>query len=57
MIEFLGNIGGAGIDLATAKAFQAILKKQGITFKLGTKVTGAEYQPDGSIKVGFFKYT
>lgn len=40
-VEFLGNIGGAGIDLDIAKQFQRILTKQGIKFKLNTKVTGA----------------
>jgi len=50
-VEFLGNIGGAGIDLGIAKSFQRILKKQGMEFKLNTKVTGAERQPDGSYKV------
>eukprot|EP00049_Salpingoeca_infusionum_P017133 m.351846 g.351846 ORF g.351846 m.351846 type:complete len:523 (-) comp16375_c0_seq1:147-1715(-) len=51
VVEFLGNIGGAGIDLDTAKAFQRILKKQGLVFKLNTKVTGVTEQGDGSLTV------
>jgi len=41
-VEFLSSIGGVGIDGEVSKAFQKILAKQGIKFKLGTKVTGAE---------------
>eukprot|EP00055_Hartaetosiga_balthica_P000147 m.135792 g.135792 ORF g.135792 m.135792 type:complete len:503 (+) comp10213_c0_seq1:56-1564(+) len=51
VVEFLGNIGGAGIDLDVAKNFQRILKKQGLGFKLNTKVTSVEKQDDGSIVV------
>lgn len=40
-VEFLTSIGGAGIDGEVAKSFQKILTKQGLKFKLGTKVTGA----------------
>merc|ERR1712212_1246296 len=40
-VEFLNSIGGVGIDGEMAKAFQRILTKQGIKFKLGTKVLGA----------------
>lgn len=40
-VEFLGSIGGMGIDAEIAKNFQRILTKQGIKFKLQTKVTGA----------------
>lgn len=40
-MEFLGSIGGMGIDGEVAKTFQRILTKQGIKFKLNTKVTGA----------------
>ncbi|XP_077300278.1 dihydrolipoyl dehydrogenase [Arctopsyche grandis] len=43
-IEFLDTIGGVGIDLEVAKTFQKILAKQGIEFKLGTKVIGANKQ-------------
>jgi len=50
-VEYLGNIGGVGIDLDVAKQFQRILKKQGIEFKLNTKVESVEKQDDGSLKV------
>lgn len=40
-VEFLSSIGGAGIDAEVSKSFQKILTKQGLKFKLGTKVTGA----------------
>lgn len=49
-IEFLGNIGGVGIDLEVAKSFQRSLQKQGMKFKLNTKVLSAERTPEG-IKV------
>ncbi len=50
LIEFLNNIGGLGIDLEVAKNTQRILTKQGLKFKIGTKVTGVERQGD-NIKV------
>jgi len=50
VVEFLGNIGGAGIDDEIAKAFQKILTKQGIKFKLNTKVTAAD-KTDGKVLV------
>jgi dihydrolipoamide dehydrogenase len=40
-VEYLGSIGGVGIDAEVSKNFQRILTKQGLKFKLGTKVTGA----------------
>ncbi|XP_046851728.1 dihydrolipoyl dehydrogenase, mitochondrial-like [Xenia sp. Carnegie-2017] len=40
-VEFLGHVGGMGIDMEISKNFQRILKKQGMNFKLNTKVTGA----------------
>ncbi|KAF5272173.1 hypothetical protein FQA39_LY01255 [Lamprigera yunnana] len=40
-IEFLNSIGGVGIDGEVSKSFQKLLEKQGMKFKLGTKVTGA----------------
>ena len=50
LIEFLGNIGGVGIDLEVAKSTQRILQKQGLKFKTNTKVISATR--DGSqIKV------
>lgn len=39
-VEFLNNIGGAGIDQEVSKTFQRLLKKQGMDLKLGTKVWG-----------------
>jgi len=41
VIEYLDRI-TPGMDGEVAKAFQKILEKQGMTFRLGTKVTGAE---------------
>ncbi len=50
-VEFLGNIGGLGIDAEIAKSFQRILTKQGLKFKLNTKVTTAT-RSAGKIEVG-----
>jgi len=50
MIEFLGNIGGVGIDLEVAKSLQRTLQKQGLKFKLQTKVLSATREGD-TIKV------
>jgi len=41
VVEFLDRI-TPGMDGEVAKAFQKVLEKQGMTFRLGTKVTGAE---------------
>lgn len=49
-VEFLSTIGGVGIDSEVSKNFQKILAKQGLKFKLGTKVTGATKTGSG-IKV------
>ncbi|KAI5834011.1 dihydrolipoyl dehydrogenase [Schizophyllum commune Tattone D] len=48
VVEFLGGIGGAGIDEEVAKQFQRLLAKQGLKFKLNTKVTSAE-KKDGKV--------
>lgn len=40
-VEFMPTIGGVGIDGEVSKQFQKILTKQGIGFKLGTKVISA----------------
>ncbi|XP_071806615.1 dihydrolipoyl dehydrogenase, mitochondrial-like [Asterias amurensis] len=40
-VEFLGHIGGLGIDMEISKNFQRILKKQGMEFMMNTKVMGA----------------
>ncbi|ESO88886.1 hypothetical protein LOTGIDRAFT_219043 [Lottia gigantea] len=49
-VEFLGHVGGMGIDMEVSKNFQRILAKQGIKFKVNTKVLGATKQGD-QIKV------
>uniref|UniRef100_T1IZ39 Dihydrolipoyl dehydrogenase n=1 Tax=Strigamia maritima TaxID=126957 RepID=T1IZ39_STRMM len=41
-VEFLGHIGGMGIDMEISKNFQKILTKQGLQFNLNTKVTAAQ---------------
>ncbi|KAL5292246.1 DLD family protein [Megaselia abdita] len=46
-IEFMETIGGAGIDTEVSKTFQKTLVKQGLKFKLGTKVTGAQKSGGG----------
>jgi len=48
VVEFLPTIGGLGIDGEVAKQFLGILKKQGLQFKLKTKVTSVEKGPDGN---------
>jgi len=45
-VEFMDSIGGAGIDGEVSKSFQKILTKQGLKFKLGTKVMGATKSGD-----------
>ena len=50
LIEFLGNIGGVGIDLEIAKSLQRVLTKQGLKFQLQTKVLSAT-RDAGAIKV------
>merc|ERR1711892_626180 len=44
-------IGGGVIGLEVAKTFQRTLAKQGLKFKMGTKVMGAEKLADGSYMV------
>lgn len=41
-VEFLPTIGGVGIDGEVSQTLQKILAKQGLAFKLGTKVTAAK---------------
>ncbi|KAF9044165.1 dihydrolipoyl dehydrogenase [Panaeolus papilionaceus] len=48
VVEFLNGIGGAGIDEEIAKTFQRTLTKQGLKFKLNTKVVSAE-KKDGKV--------
>jgi len=40
-VEFLGHVGGMGIDMEISKSTQKILAKQGLKFMLNTKVTNA----------------
>merc|ERR1719357_693558 len=57
-VEFMGHVGGMGIDMDISKQFQRIMTKQGIKFKLNTKVTAAKNEGDkiivsvGSVKDG-----
>src|SRR5690606_28370177 len=46
VVEFLDRI-TPGMDSELGKAFQRALTKQGMTFKLGSKVTGAKSGKDG----------
>lgn len=43
-VEFTPTIGGVGIDGEVSQTLQKILTKQGLNFKLGTKVTTAKKQ-------------
>lgn len=42
VVEFLGQIGGPGMDAEISKLSQRILTKQGIKFKLNTRVLGGD---------------
>ncbi|OAQ66646.1 dihydrolipoyl dehydrogenase, mitochondrial precursor [Pochonia chlamydosporia 170] len=42
VVEFLGQIGGPGMDAEIAKATQKLLKRQGMDFKLNTKVISGD---------------
>ena len=46
VVEFLDAV-GAGMDAEVATAFQRALTKQGMTFRMGTKVTAAKSGADG----------
>jgi dihydrolipoamide dehydrogenase len=46
VVEFLDRI-TPGVDLETAKTLQRSLTRQGVTFRLGSKVTGATVRDDG----------
>ncbi|MET4683908.1 dihydrolipoyl dehydrogenase [Brevundimonas faecalis] len=46
VVEFLDKV-GAGMDAEVATAFQRGLTKQGMTFRMGTKVTAARSVKDG----------
>ncbi|KAJ6264678.1 mitochondrial dihydrolipoyl dehydrogenase [Drechslerella dactyloides] len=47
VVEFLDQIGGPGMDADIAKSTQRILQKQGMKFKLGTKVTSGDPSGEG----------
>lgn len=47
VVEFLGQIGGPGMDAEISKATQKILQKQGMKFKLNTKVLGGDDSGEG----------
>ncbi|KAF1916089.1 hypothetical protein BDU57DRAFT_587159 [Ampelomyces quisqualis] len=47
VVEFLGQIGGPGMDNDIAKQSQKFLTKQGLKFKLNTKVTAGEVHAAG----------
>lgn len=51
VVEFMGAIGGAGMDAQVAKEFQKILTKQGLKFSLNTKVITAEKQEGGKVSL------
>lgn len=42
VVEYLGQIGGPGMDAEIAKLTQKLLTKQGMKFKLNTKVMGGD---------------
>ena len=46
VVEFLGQIGGPGMDTEIAKSTQKLLKKQGLDFKLNTKVISGDKSGD-----------
>lgn len=46
VVEYLGAIGGPGMDADMAKTMQKILSKQGMKFKLNTKVMGGDISTD-----------
>lgn len=47
VVEFLGQIGGPGMDAEISKATQKILQKQGMKFKLNTKVLSGDDSGEG----------
>lgn len=46
VVEFLSQIGGPGMDTEIAKSTQKLLKKQGMDFKLNTKVVSGDKSGD-----------
>lgn len=51
VVEFMGHIGGMGIDMDISKTFQRSLKKQGINFMLNHAVQGATKKVDGTLEI------
>jgi len=51
VVEFMGSVGGLGIDMEMAKTTQRILQKQGLKFKLNSKVMAATENADGTVTV------
>ncbi|KAF1357130.1 dihydrolipoamide dehydrogenase [Delphinella strobiligena] len=47
VVEFLGQIGGPGMDAEISKQTQKLLAKQGMKFKLNTKVTAGDDSGEG----------
>ncbi|KAL8955197.1 MAG: hypothetical protein Q9183_006749 [Haloplaca sp. 2 TL-2023] len=47
VVEFLGQIGGPGMDAEISKTTKKILEKQGMKFKLGTKVISGDDSGEG----------
>jgi dihydrolipoamide dehydrogenase len=47
VVEFLGQIGGPGMDAEISKLTQRILTKQGMKFKLNTKVLSGDSSGEG----------
>lgn len=47
VVEYLGQIGGPGMDKDVAKQAQKLLQKQGMKFKLNTKVTAGDAEGEG----------
>ncbi|KRY69815.1 Dihydrolipoyl dehydrogenase, mitochondrial, partial [Trichinella pseudospiralis] len=50
-VEFLGHIGGIGIDMEVSRNFQRTLSRSGMKFKLNTKVLSATKVSNDLIKV------
>ncbi|KRX57827.1 Dihydrolipoyl dehydrogenase, mitochondrial, partial [Trichinella sp. T9] len=50
-VEFLGYIGGVGIDMEVSRNFQRTLSRSGMKFKLNTKVLSATKVSNDLIKV------
>ncbi|TPX45779.1 dihydrolipoyl dehydrogenase [Synchytrium endobioticum] len=50
-VEYMGAIGGVGMDTDISKSFQKILAKQGLKFKLNTKVISAKKNASGKVDV------